>query len=710
MASNSLLVVGNDGQAAIINPGNGTSFMTASLPTNLGNGAMVDLQDGRVLYTGGDQGAAATSNAWIYDPNVQTWTLIGQMTTARTLHTATVMNDGRVLIAGGLPSDSVYPTVSALASAEIFDPTTNSFTATGSMNTARAWQTATLLQSNSVLVAGGATQNILPQYLASGEVFNPSSGTWTAVSNQMSVKRAGHTATLLDTGEVIIAGTILSGDPHGCGASPCTTTDLYDPTSNTFSPSAGGLNKARYDQAAVKMVDNTVLVTGGCCDIISPLQSAETFDETTSTWTTVASMQQPRSGQAAVLLTDGQALIVGGTTSSSSTEFYQQQSPLGSFVGVQLPAALGTVTATALWPRAANQMPIAIGSAGYNITNSTVTTVRVCVPGTTNCVTVNSITVDSGSTGFRVFSSKLGGVSLPAVNVAGGVEGDCESYVSSTIWGPVATADVYVGTEKLTMPIQIIDDTNSFAPVPASCSATGTITDTPSSFGENGLIGINPYPNDRALYYSCSGNSCFSYFPKDAEKVRNPVAQLPADNNGSIVDMQALGVGQQQVAAYGWLYLGIGTETNNQPPSGIQVFTSDSSGELQTTYSGNTVTSLFDTGTTYLSAFSAATFGTVNCSSSSAGAGFYCPSSLISTSATVSGKNGTTADVPFEIANGTALVSTPSGQPSTFALSQLAGPGGLYFNWGVVGFFGRPIFIALDGASTPLGTGPFDAF
>jgi|GEM_PF-2721211 N-acetylneuraminic acid mutarotase len=715
-AHGSILVVGQGGMAAVINPGSQVVAATGSLPAGIQNGAMVGLQDGRVLYTGGDQGGTALAHAWIWTPNAPSWVQIADMTTARTLHSATVLNDGRVLIAGGFSVIASTPPTAALNSAELFDPATDTFSAVAPMNTARAGHTATLLADNSVLVTGGATQNSTPTYLASGEVYDPASNSWTAVNNQMSVARGGHSASLLDNGEVLIAGTVLAYNGQGCG-STCAATDLYDPTTNSF-VATGNLNTARYDQAASILANGQVLVTGGCCgNNGTPLSSAELYNPSQGSWSTTASLQVPRTGHAAVYLTDGRILIAGGA-SSASTEFYQQQTTLESFLSASsLPAIYANTLAVRLKPLASNQLSLGVGSNGYNFANGMAATLRVCAPNTTNCRRIRATLVDSGSTGVIVFASKLGGVSLPPVTdtTTGNTLGDCEQYVTSSVWGWVASADVYLGSQKITLPIHVLDDTGSFAPPPTACTTSGTFTNTPASFGGNGLVGINPYPDDSGLYYTCTAGSsgtCSAYSPSTSQMVSNPVAALPLDNNGSVVQVDALVQGNSQVAVYGMLTFGIGTASNNQPPSNLTLMQTNASGSIGVAFNGSSYPGLFDTGTSFTGFLTSKLSSLPLCQSGSPGQGLYCPANTATLSTTNSSFKSSigTNSYGFQIGNASNLLSVPQGQPQNFALQTLGGPTGNFVDFGAPNFFGRPIYIALDNSTTVLGPGPYCAY
>ena len=237
----------------------------------------------------------------------------GSMYGARYGHTATLLNNGEVLVtggsAGGPPRGGPPGPPTLLATAELFDPTSGTFTGTGSMSIVRIGHTATLLKNGKVLVTGGGpfpVQNGIPPYaLASAELFDPTSGTFTPTTGSMSVGRYGHTATLLNNGTVLVTG----GD-NGLGALP--TADLFDPTSETFTPTTGNMSVARVGHTATLLSDGRVLITGGGGN------TAELFDPASETFTpTTGSMETARSYHTATLLDDGKVLVTGGVDSNN---------------------------------------------------------------------------------------------------------------------------------------------------------------------------------------------------------------------------------------------------------------------------------------------------------------------------------------------------------------------------------------------------------
>jgi hypothetical protein len=186
------------------------------------------------------------------DPASGTWTLTGSLNTARYLHTATLLPNGMVLVAGGLDSN-----LNALPSAELYDPASGTWTATGNLNTACALHTATLLSNGMVLVAGGHDgPTFAPSdILSSTELYDPTSGTWTFTGN-LNTARQSHTATLLPNGMALVAGGFECCSPTSASA------ELYYPTIGTWT-FTGNLNTARAFHTATLLPNGMVLVAGG---------------------------------------------------------------------------------------------------------------------------------------------------------------------------------------------------------------------------------------------------------------------------------------------------------------------------------------------------------------------------------------------------------------------------------------------------------------
>ena len=274
------------------------------------------LSDGRVLVAGGNPGAwdyagPLIASAELYDPTTGTFSPTGSMTTARDVHTATLLLDGRVLITGG-DDRFRHP----LASAELYDPKTGTFSPTGSMKAARDFHVATLLADGRVLITGGSPfgmQLRLGQFLASAEVYDPKTGTFSPTGS-MATPRASHTATLLADGRVLITGGAKS-TANGTGTTSLASAELYDPKTGTFT-TTGSMTVARTFQEATLLADGRVLVTGGCADGWDYndhfYAAAEIYDPKTGTFTATGSMADALVAQTATLLPDGRVLIAGG--------------------------------------------------------------------------------------------------------------------------------------------------------------------------------------------------------------------------------------------------------------------------------------------------------------------------------------------------------------------------------------------------------------
>lgn len=291
--------------AELYNPSAGTWTATGSMTTRRFEHAATLLQDGTVLVAGGVDSTSVSASAEIYHPRTGTWSPTGSMNVARRYQTATVLQDGRVLVTGGLGKGGSPKSPAILSSAELYDPRTGTWTVTGSMNTPRFQQTATLLPDGDVLVVGGMNAFSPAHRTASAELYNPNTGRWTTTS-RMSNARAGHSATLLLDGKVLVA-----GGSENNGTSAQVSAELYDPATGTWT-ATGSMNTARTLPDATLLGNGDVLLVGGVGEDHSALATAELYDPQSGLWHAAGDMSSARLAASATLLRDGDVLVAGG--------------------------------------------------------------------------------------------------------------------------------------------------------------------------------------------------------------------------------------------------------------------------------------------------------------------------------------------------------------------------------------------------------------
>jgi N-acetylneuraminic acid mutarotase len=255
------------------------------------------------------------------------------MSTPRVQHSATLMSNGRVLVAGGLATTAESgPDAVGLVSAEVYDPSTGKWTATGDMISPRARHTATLLQDGRVLVAGGICNGPPPGRpaifspdldpmgaVATAELYDPQTGKWTSTGT-MTTPRVGHAATLLPDGEVLVAGAEHADDtfgwPEPFKRGIQDSAELYNPATGKWI-ATGSMTAARTDEVAALLGNGKVLVAGGFGPLTATthgaLASAEVYDPGTGKWAVTGNLMTARAqGPGVALLGDGRVLITGG--------------------------------------------------------------------------------------------------------------------------------------------------------------------------------------------------------------------------------------------------------------------------------------------------------------------------------------------------------------------------------------------------------------
>ena len=279
----------------------GTFVPTGSMSVGRDSATATLLSDGRVLVAGGEGYDAATS-AELYNPTTGTFSPTGSMTVGRDSATATLLLDGRVLIVGGWEW-AAKDSRAESASAELYDPKIGTFTQTGSLPEARHFATATRLVDGRVLLAGGEV-GTTSQESATAVLYDPATGKFSPTGS-MTRARIFHTATLLHDGRVLIAG----------GNALDQSAELYDPAAGSFSKT-GSMTVVNRDHVATLLSDGRVLVVGGgeVSGVSNP--AAELYNPTTGTFSKTGSMinfcacMGPiGSPGSAPLLSDGRVLV-----------------------------------------------------------------------------------------------------------------------------------------------------------------------------------------------------------------------------------------------------------------------------------------------------------------------------------------------------------------------------------------------------------------
>lgn len=276
-----------------------------------------DLQG--ALLIGGSHLLNSTTNpidtALLYSADSNQFVAFSKMLQPRAFHTSTLLEDGTILVAGGISGTSQS---TALATAELYDPTVGAFSSTsggaqcpgasGCMITAASNRVATRLTTGKVLITGGL--NAQEQCISAAEVYDPATRTFAAAGNMTSV-RCYHTATLLPSGEVLVAG----GVSDLSVGTLVPTAELYDPTTNSFSPTGNPATPTYLGTAA--LTSDGVLLMGGLVAGNSVTATAQLYSPASGAFTSIGNMNSPRSGHTSTVLQDGRILIAGGAASQT---------------------------------------------------------------------------------------------------------------------------------------------------------------------------------------------------------------------------------------------------------------------------------------------------------------------------------------------------------------------------------------------------------
>ncbi len=393
----------------------------------------------------------------------------------------------------------------------------------------------------------------------------------------------------------------------------------------------------------------------------------------------------------------------------------------------------------------------------YNIA---FTTIVVCAPGTSNCVTIDHVQVDTGSTGLRLPAEAFANFSngsavlaaLQNVNPAAPVA-ECVEFGADTsfTWGAVRFADVKMGGSSNTgevassVPIQVTGD-SSVPTIPSDC--IGANADTVETLGANGLLGVGTYQYDcdavgflnacasattppPGAYYTCPSSVCTSSLVPLSQQVRNPVSLFATDNNGVILEMPTVPLSGQAGISLGQaaLVFGIGTQSNNGLGGAVVLPldpnpTDPSWAGITTVFNGvsypnsNTTTpsgSFLDSGTAYFFFLDQPLSGIPAPTSCN---GWYCPSSTLNLTAINQATGGNSTDIAFNVANPDTLSTSNTAfvdlaaplTPGTPDATQQADDG--FFDWGLPFFYGRNVFTAIWNVPPPNGVpaGPYWAY
>jgi Protein of unknown function (DUF3443)/Bacterial Ig-like domain (group 2) len=402
---------------------------------------------------------------------------------------------------------------------------------------------------------------------------------------------------------------------------------------------------------------------------------------------------------------------------AAGTTFIMAKS--GSVSGSTMLTVSGTGTS------AVNVMPITVNGSLCNINpslnylNKPCVSVTICKPGsTTACQTIDDILLDTGSYGLRIFlnsspTTSLVTIPLTAIASGTGFLANCARFGDGSVdWGPVKLADVVLGNERANnVPIQIIDA--NFGTIPASCSTTPDKFPTDARF--NGILGVGLFAQDcgsgcastasNFIYYSCNGPTCAGTAVSIDNQVTNPVVSLPTDSNGVIVQLPSVpSTGSPSIN--GMLVLGIDTRTNNAS-SGATAYGADRFlGNIITILNGTGYGSIIDSGSNGLFFSPPSSVQLPPCGSSPT---WFCPApSPVNLQAANTGISGIPSnDVFFQIGNFETLVSS-----SNKVFSNIGGsiPTLAPFDWGLPFYFGRNVYIGVEGKGSNLSTGPYFAY
>jgi len=377
--------------------------------------------------------------------------------------------------------------------------------------------------------------------------------------------------------------------------------------------------------------------------------------------------------------------------------------------------------------------PAALNTDGVSgISNVAYVSVTLCAPGTQQCQTIDHVQVDTGSVGLRILASAVDPALAAALphqrDASQRPTGECFQFFDGYVWGSIRSADLKISGEVASaIPMQLVGDTD-FAQAPDGCVNSGSFEESSvDTLGANGVLGIGPQTVDCGAacsngatgsagypYYACPSTGCVQIAQGETasspnRQLINPISAFPVDNNGSAISFPAVpDAGQDTIT--GTLTFGIGTQSNNMLGA-AQIFQITQDSGLFTTLYNNTSMpfSYIDSGTNLL------VFDDRNITEcpDSAYSGFYCPTDTVSLSAINEGENLVSSAVLFKVGNAENMDSDLAVLPTlAIAASDLSSGNATSgsFVWGLPFFYGRTVFTAIQGATTPVGNGPYFAY
>ncbi|HMD30446.1 MAG TPA: DUF3443 family protein [Candidatus Acidoferrales bacterium] len=358
------------------------------------------------------------------------------------------------------------------------------------------------------------------------------------------------------------------------------------------------------------------------------------------------------------------------------------------------------------------------------VVNTLFITITICAPNTNTCQDIPNVEVDTGSEGLRLLASAVNIPLTTATNGSGSPFGNCVQFADDSFaWGALQNADVILAGEvALAQPIQVIG-VAGFPTVPSSCSTVMGMQGTPltdvNSLGANGIIGLGVFRQDcgsfcvanapTGEYYVCVGSTASSCTPTTmslAGQLQNPVWNFPQDNNGMLVVL-ANADPSGDATVDGSLIFGVGTQANN-PLGTATIYTTDDVGNYTVSSAvGTSSASFVDSGSNGFFFLTKAQTGISDCMVNGTDIGFYCPNTTTNFTATTTGANNATGMFSFSIANALTLFND---NPTFAAFINLGGPFPGSYDLGLPFFFGRNVFIGIEGQATGNVLGPYFAY